>query len=160
MERLQSEWARIERHGGQLSFIMADIDHFKLVNDNHGHEVGDRVLQEVARIFAQQCRKTDFPCRYGGEEFAIIVPDEKASDAAVLADRCRRKIAEADITVNNQTVVTTASFGVTDSTGVDSLESLMNLADKALYQAKNEGRNRVETHEAVPAPPIVPTENQ
>jgi two-component system, cell cycle response regulator len=159
MERLQSEWARIERHGGQLSFIMADIDHFKWVNDNHGHEVGDRLLQEIGSIFATQCRKTELPCRCGGEEFAIIVPDEKASGAAVLADRCRRKIAEAGLNVNDQLIATTASFGVADSTGADSLEALMSLADKALYQAKSEGRNRVETHEPTPASPVVPAEN-
>ena len=160
MERLQSEWARIERHGGQLSFIMADIDHFKWVNDNHGHEVGDRVLQEIARIFSEQCRKTELPCRCGGEEFAIIVPDEKACGAAVLADRCRRKIAEAGINVNDQMVAATASFGVADSSSADSLEALMNLADKALYHAKREGRNRVETHEAVLALPLPPTDSQ
>jgi two-component system, cell cycle response regulator len=159
MERLQSEWARIERHGGQLSFIMADIDHFKWVNDNHGHEVGDRLLQEIGRIFTTQCRKTELPCRCGGEEFAIIVPDEKASGAAVLADRCRRKIAEAGLDVNDQRIATTASFGVADSSGADSLESLINLADKALYLAKNEGRNRVATHEAAPASPVVPTKD-
>ena len=76
MERLQSEWARIERHGGRLSFIMADIDHFKRVNDRYGHHVGDRLLQEVAGAIAGQCRETDLPARYGGEEFAILVPDE------------------------------------------------------------------------------------
>ena len=158
MERLQSEWARIERHGGQLSFIMADIDHFKWVNDNHGHEVGDRLLQEIGRIFMEQCRKTELPCRCGGEEFAIIVPDEKASGAAVLADRGRRKIAEAGLDVNDQTIATTASFGVADSSGADSLEALMSLADKALYQAKSEGRNRVETHNAIASLPIAPAE--
>jgi diguanylate cyclase (GGDEF)-like protein len=160
MERLQSEWARIERHGGQLSFIMADIDHFKRVNDNHGHDVGDRLLKEIGRIFSEQCRTTDLPCRCGGEEFAIIVPDETASGAAVLADRCRRKIAEAGINVDDQVVAATASFGVADSTSADSLEALMNLADKALYQAKTEGRNRVETHEAVLALPLPPSDSQ
>jgi two-component system, cell cycle response regulator len=160
MERLQLEWARIEEHGGQLSFIMADIDHFKWVNDSHGHAAGDRVLQEIARVLAEQCRKTDLPCRCGGEEFAIIVPNEKASDAAVLADRCRRKISEAGISVKDEKIVTTASFGVADATDADTPESLMKLADKALYQAKSEGRNRVETHEAVPPLPTEPTENR
>ena len=92
MERLQCEWARIERHGGQLSFIMADIDHFKRVNDVHGHQIGDKILQEVAGVIAQQCREVDLPARYGGEEFAIVVPGETTSGATRLADRCRKEI--------------------------------------------------------------------
>jgi two-component system, cell cycle response regulator len=147
MDRLHTEWARIQRHGGQLSFIMADVDHFKLVNDRYGHDIGDRVLQEVASVFAQQCRKTDLPSRCGGEEFAILVPDEKATNAAILAERCRRKLAETGINVNDETLAATASFGVADSNSADSPESLMKLADQALYKAKNEGRNRVKTHE-------------
>ena len=79
MECLQREWARIERHGGRLSFVMADIDHFKLVNDAYGHHIGDRLLQEVAQAIAEQCRQGDLPARYGGEEFAMVVPDEAAS---------------------------------------------------------------------------------
>jgi diguanylate cyclase (GGDEF)-like protein len=152
MERLQREWAAIEQHGGQLAFIMADVDHFKWVNDNHGHEVGDRVLREIAGVFARQCRKTDMPCRCGGEEFAIIVPGESVEGAAILADRCRQKIAETSIDVDDKQIGATASFGVADSTKVDTPESLMELADKALYQAKNDGRNRVETHDAVLSP--------
>ncbi len=148
MERLQAEWARIERHGGQLAFIMVDLDHFKRVNDRYGHEAGDRLLQEVARVFQQHCRKSNLPCRCGGEEFAIIVPDEDAAGAACLAERCRRKIAETGLTVKNQTLLATASFGVADSSVAESLESLMARADEALYRAKEAGRNRVETHPA------------
>ena len=76
MDRLQMEWARMQRHGGKLSFIMADIDYFKRVNDAYGHSIGDKVLQEVARTIARQCRESDLPARYGGEEFAVVVPDE------------------------------------------------------------------------------------
>ena len=76
MDRLQMEWARMQRHGGELSFIMADIDHFKRVNDTYGHSIGDKLLQEVARTIARQCRESDLPARYGGEEFAIVVPNE------------------------------------------------------------------------------------
>jgi two-component system, cell cycle response regulator len=151
-DRLQTEWARIERHEGRLSFIMADVDHFKSLNDRYGHEIGDRILRQIAGVFAQQCRKSDLPSRCGGEEFAIVVPDEKASNAALLADRIRLKIAETVINVNDETVTATASFGVADSTSADSPESLMKLADQALYQAKNEGRNRVETHESDRSP--------
>jgi two-component system, cell cycle response regulator len=157
MQRLQAEWARIERHGGQLAFIMADLDHFKQVNDRYGHQVGDQVLQEVAGIFDRQSRKTNLPCRCGGEEFAIIVPDENASGAVCLAERCRRQIAESCANVKNQMVLTTASFGVADSSDAASLESLMVHADMALYRAKEAGRNRVETYRATSAAlPIVP----
>ena len=75
MDRLQMEWARMQRHGGELSFIMADIDYFKRVNDTYGHSIGDKLLQEVARTIARQCRESDLPARYGGEEFAIVVPE-------------------------------------------------------------------------------------
>jgi diguanylate cyclase (GGDEF)-like protein len=143
MERLQHQWARIERHGGQLSFIMADIDHFKRVNDAHGHQIGDKMLQEVAAAIAQQCREVDLPARYGGEEFAIVVADETTSGAARLADRCREEITKVRVTADSETVAVTASFGVADANNLPSLEALMKQADEALYQAKQAGRNLV-----------------
>jgi two-component system, cell cycle response regulator len=143
-ERLQCEWARIERHGGQLSFIMADVDHFKQVNDTHGHYIGDRMLQEVARAIAGQCRDCDLPTRYGGEEFAIIVPDESAATALHLAERCRKEIERTCIIVKNRAIHTTASFGVADASRAESSEALMKRADAAMYRAKAAGRNRVE----------------
>jgi diguanylate cyclase (GGDEF)-like protein len=147
MERLQSEWARIERHGGRLSFIMADIDNFKQVNDRYGHSVGDHLLQKVAGAIADQCRETDLPARFGGEEFAIVVPDENTDAAVHLAERCRREIAKTCIAVHDEmeTVSVTASFGVADTKGAASLEILMRRADEALYRAKDTGRNRVQT---------------
>jgi len=147
-ERLQSEWARIQRHGGQLSFIMADIDHFKRINDRYGHQVGDRLLQEVAQAIAGQCRDTDLPTRCGGEEFAIIVPDETAPNAVRLAERCRQEIEKACVVVHDETIRTTASFGVADAESAVSAEALMKQADAALYQAKAAGRNRVQPLDA------------
>jgi diguanylate cyclase (GGDEF)-like protein len=144
MERLQQEWARIQRHGGTLSFIMGDVDHFKRVNDTHGHTVGDRLLQAVAGAIAVQCRQTDLPIRYGGEEFAIVVPNEMASGAAVLAERCRQAVEAIQLSVGSETVTTTASFGVADSAGAESPEAMIQRADEALYRSKNAGRNRVE----------------
>jgi diguanylate cyclase (GGDEF)-like protein len=143
MERLQQEWARMVRYGGQLSFIMADIDHFKRINDAYGHNIGDRMLQAVADCITGKCRKTDLPSRCGGEEFAIVVPGEKASSAAILAERCRQEIEAIHLTAADQTVRTTASFGVADSTGLPSPEALIAQADAALYQAKGAGRNGV-----------------
>jgi diguanylate cyclase (GGDEF)-like protein len=147
MERLRYQWARIGRHGGQLSFIMADIDHFKRVNDVHGHQIGDKMLQEVADVIARQCREVDLPARYGGEEFAIVVPDETTSGATCLAERCREEIAKVRLAVNGETVAVTASFGVADANNLPSLEALMKRADEALYRAKQAGRNLVRSYD-------------
>lgn len=143
MERLQREWARMQRHKGRLSCIMADIDHFKQINDVYGHHVGDKVLQEVAQTIRRQCREMDLPTRYGGEEFMLVVPDETAADAASLAERCRQEVAKVCVVVRSQAVKVTASFGVADAAGLSSPEALIKRADEALYRAKREGRNLV-----------------
>ncbi len=143
MDRLQMEWSRIQRHGGRLSFIMADIDYFKRVNDTHGHSIGDKVLQEVATVIATQCRDSDFPARYGGEEFAVVVPDEATSGAVHLAERCRQEIEKTNLSAKGEPISPTASFGVADAAGVPSVELLMEHSDQALYQAKDAGRNKV-----------------
>jgi diguanylate cyclase (GGDEF)-like protein len=143
MDRLQMEWARRQRHGGMLSFIMADIDCFKRFNDTCGHSIGDKVLQEVAWTIARQCRESDLPARYGGEEFAIVVPYEVASGAIHLAERCRREIEKVNLAAKDEPVRPTASFGVADAIEAASAELLVDRADQALYQAKTTGRNRV-----------------
>jgi diguanylate cyclase (GGDEF)-like protein len=146
MERLQREWSRLERHGGALSLIMADIDHFKLVNDSYGHPCGDVVLQQIAQAIAGQCRHTDLPTRYGGEEFAIVVPDENADGAACLAERCRKQIAGLQLPADQGVIQVTASFGVADARGASSSQDLIDRADAALYEAKTAGRNQVEVY--------------
>jgi diguanylate cyclase (GGDEF)-like protein len=155
MERLRLEWSRMERHGGRLSFIMVDIDHFKRINDTYGHHIGDQMLQEVANVILRQCRKLDLPSRYGGEEFGIIVPEETATGAKQLAERCRQEIEKAGIVVKGEKVHATASFGVADATDLPSTQTLMKRADDALYQAKNAGRNQVFSSDTeVPMPPV------
>ncbi len=143
MDRLAQEWARIQRHEGTLSFIMGDVDHFKQINDTYGHTIGDRVLQAVAGAIAGECRETDLPSRFGGDEFAIVVPNETASGAVILAERFRQAVEEITLSVGSETVSTTASFGVSDAEDADSLEAIIRQSDEALYQAKNAGRNRV-----------------
>lgn len=163
MERLQREWALVVRHQGNLSFIMSDLDHFKRVNDTYGHHVGDKLLQEVASAIARSCRETDLPTRYGGEEFAIIVPGETAEGASHLAERCRREITKVQVSAGTATLTATASFGVTDAKGVHSADALIRQADAALYLAKDAGRNRVHiwegTAERPPAGPPVATDH-
>jgi two-component system, cell cycle response regulator len=156
-ERLQQEWARIERHGGHLSFIMADVDCFKTINDRFGHHVGDKILQQVAGALTGQCREDDLPSRFGGDELAIVVPNETAATAVHLAERCRREIAKACVVVQQEVIAVTASFGVADSEGVSSLGVLMKRADEALYRAKEAGRNQVQSYDATAAsaaPPL------
>ena len=143
MDRLQMEWARMQRHGGELSFIMADIDYFKWVNDTYGHSIGDKLLQEVARTIARQCRESDLPARYGGEEFAVVVPNEGISGAVRLAERCRREIEKINLPAKGESLRPRASFGVAGADGAASAELLVERADQALYQAKAAGRNRV-----------------
>ena len=143
MDRLQMEWARMQRYGGELSFIMADIDYFKRVNDTYGHSIGDKVLQEVAKTIARQCRESDLPARYGGEEFAVVVPNEAVSGAVQLADRCRQEIEKVNLPAKGDPIRPTVSFGVADAAGVPSAELLVDRADQALYPAKTAGRNRV-----------------
>jgi len=153
MERLQREWARVQRHGGPLSFIMADLDRFKQVNDTHGHSIGDRLLQEVAKAIVSQCRQVDLPARYGGEEFGIVVPGEAATGAARLAERCRRSIEDIHLRIRNKVVQTTASFGVADAQNVRSPDALVKRADKALYKAKKADRNAVKCAGSSPKTP-------
>jgi len=145
MERLVQEWSRMQRHGGSLSFIMADVDNFKRVNDTFGHNIGDRMLQEIARAIAGQCRQADLPARYGGEEFSVVVPDESTDGAANLAERCRREIEKIQLDIGDAVVQATTSFGAAEAKKVKSPEELIKLADKALYDAKQSGRNNVQS---------------
>ena len=153
MERLGLEWARGQRRGEPLAVVMADIDHFKDVNDTYGHAAGDEVLRHVASAIASQCREIDMPARYGGEEFLIIVPGELASSAISLAERCRKAVEESQMTIGSQVITQTATFGVADVTNASSINLLINAADEALYRGKTSGRNTVvaalDTQEAV-----------
>jgi two-component system, cell cycle response regulator len=148
MERLKQEWNRMQRHSQPFSFIMADIDHFKNVNDTFGHIVGDQLLKEIAKVFAQQCRNIDLPARYGGEEFAILVPAQTAENAMRLAERCRKEIEKVNISAKGETVHATVSFGIAEASGLTAPEALIEHADEALYEAKVTGRNKVATYDA------------
>ena len=127
----------------RLSFIMADIDCFKRVNDTYGHSIGDKVLQEVARSIARQCRDSDLAARYGGEEFAIVIPNAAICGAIHLAERCRREVEKMILPAKSGPLRPTASFGVADAMEVSRADLLVDRADHALYLAKSAGRNRV-----------------
>ena len=134
----QQETAAARRYKRPLSLVIMDLDHFKAVNDTYGHQAGDRVLEEVARMLRDQTRNCDLPARWGGEEMAVLLPETDQRGAETMAESLRRKIeAHPFPDVGN----ITASFGVATMSGVDA--ELFSLADKALYQAKESGRNKV-----------------
>jgi two-component system, cell cycle response regulator len=141
-ERLKSDIAAATRHGWPLSCIMIDIDHFKLINDTHGHPFGDRVIREVAAVMEQQLRREDSICRYGGEEFVVLCPGVAADGAHVLAERVRTAVAELIIKPSTERVAVTCSVGLSDLLASGS-DGMVAAADAALYRAKNAGRNCV-----------------
>ncbi len=147
---IDTEIARAIRRAEPLTVMLGDLDHFKAINDNHGHQVGDRVLRTVAQEIAGMLRKTDHVCRYGGEEFALILPSCDRSLALEIAERIRARIANLRIASDSGIEVPTSiSLGVTCWTrprpnGIDIAERLIKVADDAAYRAKLGGRNRVE----------------
>ncbi len=149
-QRLGEEVTAALRRHSALAVVMADIDHFKSVNDNYGHPFGDRVITEFARIL-DGGRSIDVACRYGGEEFALILPDTAAPEAATVADRFRMELQELCWMAHPKLKVT-ASFGVADLGSVEPAEpdALVAAADCALYAAKRSGRNRVEVFKPTP----------
>jgi diguanylate cyclase (GGDEF)-like protein len=143
--RLSEEIERARRYKYPLSALMLDLDHFKQVNDNYGHQIGDIVLQQVAQRLRRILRRTDFLARYGGEEFIVLAPQTPADRALILAERLRQVIAESPIPVaDNLQIHTTISIGVAVFPNHAQNESeLIGAADAALYKAKQMGRNRV-----------------
>ncbi len=143
--RLEEELLRHQRYLHQLSTIMIDLDHFKDINDTHGHLAGDLVLKEVGKLLVEAVRTTDLAARYGGEEFALILPQTDAAQAWALAERIRLRISKKRFTVEGKTFQVTASMGIA-SLKPGSLKpksELLREADRALYQAKTSGRNMV-----------------
>jgi diguanylate cyclase (GGDEF)-like protein/PAS domain S-box-containing protein len=140
-ERLTTEMARVERGGGDLSVIMLDIDHFKRINDQYGHAVGDRVLQAVCERVGHRLRRTDVFCRLGGEEFMVLCPDIGGEQAHLLALELWQSLRSAPI---DEVGVVTASFGIASWRDGEGADALLLRADSGVYVAKQEGRDRVQ----------------
>ena len=143
--RADEELQRMRRYGGSCALLMVDIDHFKEVNDNFGHDSGDVVLKLVANLCREAMRATDILGRVGGEEFAILLLEASVQEAVLVANRLRQSIQDTVFRTDNQHLIRLqASIGLAEHfTTIESLNELMVRADKALYRAKNEGRNRV-----------------
>ncbi len=143
---LKTLFSRAAARGRALSVCITDIDRFKHVNDTYGHDVGDEVLKEFARRIRSTVRGADLACRYGGEEFVVVMPDTDAAAAAAIAERLRGIIESAafDLPAFNLSIAVTASLGIATVTAdTETPEQLLKQADKALYEAKSKGRNRV-----------------
>ena len=149
-QRLEDEIQRANRYKHPLSIFMMDIDHFKQVNDTFGHNAGDEVLIEFARLLQSSIRQTDYAARYGGEEFIVILPETELTKAVDLAERLREKIAENIAVINNERLNITVSMGVaTFPVHALSWQELLEKADMAMYAAKKSGRNCVQTFSAI-----------
>ncbi|HTR09666.1 MAG TPA: diguanylate cyclase [Paraburkholderia sp.] len=141
--RLADEFLRWQRYGGDLSMLLFDLDHFKRINDEFGHMAGDTVLRSMAQRVSSVVRKQDVFGRFGGEEFALLLPCTPLDDALFVAEKIRRTIADEPIEVQGVIVPVTASVGAAAArTGAPDYEGMINEADAALYTAKRQGRNR------------------
>jgi diguanylate cyclase (GGDEF)-like protein len=150
------EFERAMRHETSLAAVMIDLDHFKRVNDTHGHAAGDQVLRAIARLCMERLRRIDIIGRYGGEEFAVVMPDTDLNDAIQAAARLGEMIAAEKIMLPQGELRVTASLGVAlFERDMPNLETLLDHADQAMYAAKKAGRNRVEVY----ASPIADEEN-
>ena len=150
-ERLAEEFARGKRYDHPFALALLDIDHFKAINDKHGHVAGDKMLQLVAMRMEQQVRLTDFVARYGGEEFAILLPESSAEQALLVAQKVREAVKQAGLRHDQMTLRVTISAGVGEMNPKrDTPEMLTKRVDAALYRAKQSGRNRVEKAEPPP----------
>ncbi len=145
-EKLTEQLRLAERYQRNLSVIMFDVDHFKSINDKHGHPTGDSVLKAVAKLIQRDCRDVDLPVRYGGEEFLLILPEINSEGAVVVAERIRKNLLQEVIHHDDIEIAVTASMGVASfPEDAQNQQQILDLADKALYLSKRLGRNQVHT---------------
>ena len=140
---LQIEFERSKRYNSPLSLILLDVDHFKDVNDTYGHQKGDEILIAFASLLKKACRANDIAARYGGEEFLMILPQSNAQGAFKIAERVRKEMMKISFTGNESNFAVTVSCGVAEfNKDYESINKLITVADRALYEAKNGGRNK------------------
>jgi len=140
-DELTKEISRVKRYGSNLSLIMFDVDYFKKINDEYGHDKGDDVLIKITEIIKDIIREADVFARYGGDEFIILTPNTDLKEAGQLAERLRKEVAESEF---DQIGSVTCSFGVTEFGSDDDIDSFIKKVDDALYKSKEKGRNKVE----------------
>jgi diguanylate cyclase (GGDEF)-like protein len=149
LDKIEAEMNRSLRHGKPLSVLMLDLDHFKQINETFGHPIGDQVLQSVGNVLRDSCRIYDMASRFGGEEFCLMLPETRVHETLIVAERMRQRLEHLPIVCGHVTLHITASVGVAGlesvpEEGLFSAMSLVERADRALYTAKDRGRNRVE----------------
>ena len=143
-EFADKEWSRSMRHGSPFSILSVDIDHFKLFNDQHGHQTGDKALVEVSKSAQAALRANDIWCRYGGEEFIALLPDTTMDRALAVAERLRLSVERTTISSPRGALNVSVSIGVAErSSHHADLSAVLAISDAALYKAKAAGRNRV-----------------
>ncbi|HEX3777049.1 MAG TPA: diguanylate cyclase [Polyangiaceae bacterium] len=144
LKALEIELALCQRHGLPLTFCLMDVDHFKSVNDVHGHAAGDQVLAAIGDLLQRSLRIPDVPARWGGEEFVVVLKQTDQHGALLAAERIRKAAEALQIVVSGKKIPITVSIGVSEFCADDTAETLIDRADRAMYRAKSGGRNRVE----------------
>ena len=142
-QAMAQELSRMKRNGRPLTLVLCDVDYFKSINDNYGHSAGDKVLSNIASLFKNRIREQDMVARWGGEEFLFVLPDTPEPNAVFLAEEIRKALEVTAINLSNAVLEVTASFGVCEMNNDVTLDRALTHADKALYKAKELGRNRV-----------------
>ena len=158
-DELKRRLSEFHRKNTPCTLVMLDIDFFKKFNDTHGHQVGDEVLRQVAKVLAAQSRNMDVPCRYGGEEFAVILPATEAATACKVAERIRAAVEDSTTVCDGKTLKVTCSLGVSEFLADDDIAHLIRRADDALYTSKKAGRNCGHWHTGTTHVPITESES-
>ncbi len=143
MKEAEQFFQYARRYNEPITLIMLDIDDFKLINDTHGHDVGDKVLKNLAQVIRNNIRKSDIAARYGGEEFIILLPSTDENGALLVAERIRQDFKNTSVSINGESVSTTVSVGIATMGESNEFEELIKKADSALYEAKKQGKDKV-----------------